>query len=351
MQDRRRFLKAAALGAAVFSLDGVTGMPVRAANTAKTAGKPIVVSTWDFGVAANKAAWEVLKEGGRALDAVEAGVKIPEADPNNHTVGYSGYPDRDGSVTLDACIMDELGNCGSVAALEHVTHAISVARLVMEKTPHVMLVGDGALQFALANGFKKENLLTPEAEKAWKEWLKTSEYKPIMNIENQSYDGKGATAFNPLMLPGNVYNHDTIGMVALDAQGNLSGACTTSGMAFKLHGRVGDSPIIGAGLYVDNEIGAATSTGVGEEVIKIVGSHLVVELMRQGYPPEAACKEAVNRIVKRSPQKAKEIQVGFLALNKKGQHGAYCLQKGFSYAVCTGSTADKNTLINGKHYF
>lgn len=351
MQDRRRFLKAAALGAAVFSLDGVTGMPVRAANTATSAGKPIVVSTWDFGVAANKAAWEVLKDGGRALDAVEAGVKIPEADPDNHTVGYSGYPDRDGRVTLDACIMDELGNCGAVASLEHVTHAISVARLVMEKTPHVMLVGDGALQFALANGFQKENLLTPEAEKAWKEWLKTSEYKPIMNIENQSYDGKGATAFNPLMLPGNVYNHDTIGMVALDAQGNLSGACTTSGMAFKLHGRVGDSPIIGAGLYVDNEIGAATSTGVGEEVIKIVGSHLVVELMRQGYPPEAACKEAVNRIVKRSPQKAKEIQVGFLALNKKGQHGAYCLQKGFSYAVCTGSTADKNTLINGKHYF
>ncbi|MET6995756.1 N(4)-(beta-N-acetylglucosaminyl)-L-asparaginase [Chitinophaga defluvii] len=352
MQDRRRFLKAAALGAAVFSLDGVTGMPARAANAAaKTAGKPIVVSTWDFGVAANKAAWEVLKDGGRALDAVEAGVKVPEADPNNHTVGYSGYPDRDGRVTLDACIMDELGNCGAVAALEHVTHAISVARLVMEKTPHVMLVGDGALQFALANGFQKENLLTPEAEKAWKEWLKKSEYKPIMNIENQSYDGKGATAFNPLMLPGNVYNHDTIGMVALDAQGNLSGACTTSGMAFKLHGRVGDSPIIGAGLYVDNEIGAATSTGVGEEVIKIVGSHLVVELMRQGYPPEAACKEAVNRIVKRSPQKAKEIQVGFLALNKKGQHGAYCLQKGFSYAVCTGSTAEKQTLINGKHYF
>jgi N4-(beta-N-acetylglucosaminyl)-L-asparaginase len=352
MQNRRRFLKAAALGAAVFSLDSLTGMPARAGNKpGKTAGKPIVVSTWDFGVAANKAAWEVLKNGGRALDAVEAGVKVPEADPNNHTVGYSGYPDRDGRVTLDACIMDELGNCGSVGALEHVTHAISVARMVMEKTPHVMLVGDGALQFALANGFTKENLLTPEAEKAWKEWLKKSEYKPIMNIENQSYEGKGATAFNPLMLPGNVYNHDTIGMVALDAQGNLSGACTTSGMAFKLHGRVGDSPIIGAGLYVDNEVGAATSTGVGEEVIKIVGSHLVVELMRQGYPPEAACKEAVNRIVKRSPQKAKEIQVGFLALNKKGQHGAYCLQKGFSYAVCTGSTDDKNTLINGKHYF
>ncbi|WP_291913341.1 N(4)-(beta-N-acetylglucosaminyl)-L-asparaginase [Chitinophaga sp. CB10] len=349
MKDRRSFLKTAALGAAVFSLDSIASAADAQAKKGSVTGKPIVVSTWDFGRAANSAAWEILKNGGRALDAVEAGVRVPEADPNNHTVGYSGYPDRDGRVTLDACIMDEFGNAGSVCALEHITHAISVARKVMEKTPHVMLAGDGALQFALANGFEKENLLTPEAEKAWKEWLKKSEYKPVINIENKSYDSKGATAFNPLMLPGNQYNHDTIGMVAMDAAGNLSGACTTSGMAFKLHGRVGDSPIIGAGLYVDNEIGAATSTGVGEEVIKIVGSHLVVELMRQGYPPEAACKEAVNRIVKRSPSKAKEIQVGFLALNKNGQVGAYCLQPGFSYAVL--SNEQNNVLINGKSHF
>ncbi len=351
MKDRRSFLKTAALGAAVFSLDSIASAADAQGKKNLVKGKPIVVSTWDFGRAANSAAWDILKKGGRALDAVEAGVRVPEADPNNHTVGYSGFPDRDGRVTLDACIMDELGNAGSVAALEHVTHAISVARLVMEKTPHVMLVGDGALQFALANGFQKENLLTPESEKAWKEWLKKSEYKPVINIENKSYDTNpaGATAFNPLMLPGNVYNHDTIGMIAMDANGDLSGACTTSGMAFKLHGRVGDSPIIGAGLYVDNEIGAATSTGVGEEVIKIVGSHLVVELMRQGYPPEAACKEAVTRIVKRSPSKAKEIQVGFLALNKKGEVGAYCLQPGFSYAVLNNEK--NNELINGKSYF
>lgn len=349
MQDRRHFLKAAALSAAAFSLESVAATPANAALAKGSKGKPIVVSTWDFGRAANTAAWEVLEKGGRSLDAVEAGVKIPEADPDNHTVGYSGYPDRDGRVTLDACIMDELGNCGSVASLEHIVHAISVARAVMEKTPHIMLVGDGALQFALSNGFKKENLLTPEAEKAWKEWLKKSEYKPIMNIENSSYGGNGETTFNPLKLPGNVYNHDTIGMVAMDAAGNLSGACTTSGMAYKLHGRVGDSPIIGAGLYVDNEVGAATSTGVGEEVIRIVGSHLVVELMRQGYSPEAACKEAVARIVKKNPQRAKDLQVGFLALNKKGQHGAYCLQKGFNYAVL--SDTQHNVLIDGKHYF
>ncbi len=186
----------------------------------------------------------MLGKGGRALDAVEAGVHVPEADPKNATVGYGGYPDRDGRVTLDACIMDELGNCGSVAGLEHIKHPISVARKVMEKTPHVMLVGDGALQFALENGFQKENLLTPESEKAWKEWLKKAEYKPVINIENQSYEGKGTTAFNPLRLPGNAWNHDTIGMVALDAAGNLSGACTTSGMAFKMHGRVGTRPLL-----------------------------------------------------------------------------------------------------------
>lgn len=346
MSSRRHFFKTAALGAAVISLDGPTAFAQRSRKRIK--GKPIVVSTWDFGVAANKAAWEVLQKGGRALDAVEAGVHVPEADPKNTTVGYGGAPDRDGRVTLDACIMDEFGNCGSVAALEHIKHPISVARKVMEKTPHVMLVGDGALQFALENGFKKENLLTPESEKAWKEWLKKAEYKPVINIENQSYEGKGTSAFNPLQLPGNVYNHDTIGMVAMDAEGNLSGACTTSGMAYKLHGRVGDSPIIGAGLYVDNEVGAATATGVGEEVIRVVGSFLVVELMRQGYSPEAACKEAVLRIVKKKPEKAKEIQIGFLALNKKGEHGAFCLQPGFSYAV---KNADTEKIIKGKFHF
>jgi N4-(beta-N-acetylglucosaminyl)-L-asparaginase len=237
--------------------------------------------------------------------------------------------------------MDEFGNCGSVAALQHILHPISVARKVMEKTPHVMLVGDGALQFALEQGFKKVNLLTPESEKAWKEWLIKAEYRPVINVENK--------AFSPRRLPGNEYNHDTIGMLAMDAKGNLSGACTTSGMAYKMHGRVGDSPIIGAGLYVDNEIGGATSTGVGEEVIRNVGSFLVVELMRQGYPPEEACKEAVMRIIKKKPETAKEIQVGFLALNKKGQYGAYAIQKGFSYAVC--NSQNQELLIKGNSYY
>lgn len=284
-----------------------------------SSGSPIVISTWDFGKEANVAAWDVLTKGGRALDAVESGVKVPEADPLNQSVGLGGRPDRDGRVTLDACIMDENSRCGSVAFLEHIVHPVSVARMVMEKTPHVMLVGEGALQFALENGFKKEDLLTPKSEQEWRNWLKENKYQPVKNIEN--------------IRPGSHENHDTIGMVALDASGNLSGACTTSGMAFKMHGRVGDSPIIGAGLYVDNEVGAATSTGVGEEVIRIVGSHLVVELMRQGMDPGTACRKAVERIAARNPKTARDVQVGFLALNKKGEFGAFALQKGFSYSV------------------
>jgi N4-(beta-N-acetylglucosaminyl)-L-asparaginase len=336
MSTRRKFIQSSLAGSAAVLVG--KQLPAAEMTYPETKGNPIVISTWDSGKAANADAWKVLSVGGKALDAVEAGVKVPEADPTNQSVGYGGLPDRDGRVTLDACIMDEQYNCGAVMCLEHIVHAISVARLVMEKTPHVVLVGDGALQFALANGFKKENLLTPESEKAWKEWLKTSKYEPVINVENKL---QGSHSWAPVPqgvgdMPGGPNNHDTIGMLAMDTNGHLSGACTTSGMAYKLHGRVGDSPIIGAGLYVDNEIGAATSTGVGEEVIRIVGSHLVVELMRQGHSPEAACKEAVQRIIRRSPDKAKKIQVGFLAMNKKGQYGAYALQPGFTYAVKSG---------------
>lgn len=340
MVDRRKFLKTTSLAGASL----LAGNSLASTNNHLSAPRldnPIVISTWDFGIAANAAAWNVLKNNGRALDAVEKGVHVPEADPNNQSVGLGGFPDRDGIVTLDACIMDEFGNCGSVAALQNILHPISVARLVMEKTPHVMLVGDGALKFALQQGFKEQNLLTPKSEKDWKDWLKKSEYKPEINIENKS--------FRPDKMPGNKYNHDTIGMLAIDANGNLSGACTTSGMGFKMHGRVGDSPIIGAGLFVDNEVGAATSTGVGEEVIRNVGSFLVVELMRQGYSPEDACKEAVMRIIKKKPETAKNIQVGFLAINKQGKYGAYAIQKGFSFAVC--DKVNQELLIKGKSYY
>ena len=330
MTNRRNFLKKTALATAGLALTSFknTTETIENKGVLNTVQKPIVLSTWRFGIEANAAAWEILSKNGRALDAVEAGVKIPEGDPNERSVGYGGRPDRDGKVTLDACIMDEFSNIGSVACLEHIKHPISVARAVMEKTPHVMLVGDGALQFALSQGFKKENLLVEDSENEWKEWLKTSEYLPKANIEN----------------------HDTIGMIALDANGNLSGACTTSGMAFKMHGRVGDSPIIGAGLYVDNEIGAATATGHGEEVIRITGCHLVVELMRQGLSPQKACEEAVMRIVKLTKNRGKElkdIQVGFIALNKKGEYGSYCIQGGFNYAVYD---ATGNKLIDANYF-
>lgn len=321
MKTRRNFILKSLAG-----LAGISALPKLSSFATKnqTISRPIVISTWNHGLPANEAAMKILNQKGRALDAVEAGVKVPEADPLITTVGYGGYPDRDGKVTLDACIMDEKGNCGSVAFLQHIMHPISVARQVMEKTPHIMLVGAGALQFALANGFKKTKLLTPVAEKAWKEWLKTSKYKPVINVEN----------------------HDTISMLAIDDKGDISGACTTSGAAFKMHGRVGDSPIIGAGLYLDNEVGGACATGLGEAVIKMVGSHLVVELMRQGKSPQQACEEAVNRIVKKQPN-FKDLQVGFLALNKAGEYGAFSIHPGFNYAVHNGKA---NTLIDAKSY-
>lgn len=338
MYNRRKFIQTTALSAAIVTLNKAC------ISKSSSINKPIVISTWDFGVAANAEAWKTLSNKGKALDAVESGVKVAEADVKNQSVGYGGLPDRDGIVTLDASIMDHLGNCGAVLALEQIKHPISVARLVMEKTPHVMLAGDGALQFALEQGFKKENLLTEKSKKDWLEWLKTAKYNPVSNIENKLYD-KAA----PERLPGNQYNHDTIGMLALDAQGNLAGACTTSGMAYKLHGRVGDSPIIGAGLYIDNEVGGATSTGVGEEVVRNVGSFLVVELMRQGYPPEEACKEAVMRIIKKKINSTKDLQVGFLALSKSGEYGAYAIQKGFTFAVCDGQKQD--LIIKGKSHY
>jgi len=333
MIHRRHFFRLSSLGLASISFSSF--------RSRENARKPIVISTWKEGINANKAAWEVLKNGGRALDAVEAGVMVTE-NSLNCCVGLGANPDRDGIVTLDASIMDEHGNCGSVAFLERIKHPISVARRVMEKTPHVFLVGEGAQKFAVAEGFPlEEQKLSEDAEKSYKEWLKKSEYRPKINIENSGH------AFVPNKLANGDWNHDTIGMVALDAKGNLSGSCTTSGMAFKMRGRVGDSPIIGAGLYVDNEVGAATATGQGEDVIKICGTHLVVELMRQGLKPEAACKKAVERIINKNPQRAKEIQVGFIAINKQGEYGGYCIQSGFDFAVCY--VDDKNFMVNGEH--
>ncbi|SIQ22993.1 isoaspartyl peptidase/L-asparaginase [Maribacter ulvicola] len=311
---RRKFLRNSSTVAA-----GIMSAPIFAScNETTTANKtetppilPIAICTWNFGNATAKA-WEVLEKGGNALDAVHQGVMVEENDLNNSTVGNGGRPDRDGNVTLDACIMDKDGNCGAVLAMQNIANPISVARKVMEETPHVMLAGKGAEQFAYEQGFEKTNLLTEESKQAWLEWKKTSQYKPIINIEN----------------------HDTIGMLAIDADGDIAGACTTSGMAYKMAGRVGDSPIIGAGLFVDNEVGGATATGVGEEVVRTVGSFLIVELMRQGKSPQEACEEGVKRIIAKNKDK-QDFQIGFIAINKKGETGGYCIHPGFTYRTYT----------------
>ncbi len=336
MINRRKFLQLSALTAPLLTAKRSL------ASGFDMATKPIVVSTWDSGMPVNAEAWKILSTNGRALDAVEAGARHIE-DKIDCCVGLGGYPDRDGIVTLDSCIMDEHSNIGAVAGMERIKHPVSVARKVMEKTPHVILVGAGAQQFAIENGFTLESgELSESAKQAYKEWLKKSEYKPVINIENKKQNGP----FAPNFFEDGTANHDTMGLVAMDASGNLSGAVTTSGMAYKLHGRVGDSPIIGAGLFVDNEVGAATSSGTGEEVIRICGTHLVVEFMRQGYSPELACKKAVERIVNRDKVKAKTLQVGFLALNKKGQYGAYAIQKGFVFSV----KSDNENQIHASKY-
>lgn len=333
--QRRKFVQLSTLGLSAFSFSSFT-------NRFSSGVKPLVLSTWDAGINANAAAWKVLRNGGRALDAVEQGVMVTE-DEINCCVGLAGNPDRDGFVTLDASIMDENFNCGAVACMQRIKHPISVARRVMEKTPHVLLVGEGAQQFAVSEGFPLEDgKLSDGAKDAYEKWLQKSEYKPVINIENKQHG-----PFAPAQLESGEFNHDTIGMIALDASGNLSGSCTTSGMAFKMHGRVGDSPIIGAGLFVDNEVGAAVSTGQGEDVIRIAGTHTVVELMRQGYHPEMACRKAVERAIKaKGMEKAKQIQIGFVAINKKGEYGGFALQKGFNYAVAKAD--DYNKLIDAK---
>ncbi|WP_304518012.1 isoaspartyl peptidase/L-asparaginase family protein [Cecembia rubra] len=312
MSNRRTFLKKTLASTSLLLPAGLIPACSQSQDTGKGEKfKPLILSTWDHGMPANDRAWEVLMETGNLVSAVEEGVKVTELDMENLSVGLQGLPDREGVPTLDASIMKGDGSCGSVAFVRQVRHPISLARKVMEETPHVMLAGEGARQFAIAQGFPmEEEVLSPKAEAAYQEWKVESKYKPIINIEN----------------------HDTIGMIALGADGKLAGSCTTSGLAFKMHGRVGDSPIIGAGLYVDDEVGAATATGLGESIIRICGSFLIVELMRQGRSPQEACEEAVRRLIAKNAKDIKDIQAGFLAINKDGEYGAFAVHQGFTYA-------------------
>lgn len=313
--SRRDFLRqSAALGA-------LAALPISAcaADAPRASLVPTVLATW-HNTAAAAAAWDVLRQDGYALDAAEQGVWIPEADPEDRSVGLGGHPDRDGRVTLDACVMDERHRCGAVAALEDILHPVSVARKVMEETPHVMLVGEGARQFALEQGFETTNLLTPLSEHEWQAWKDSTAYRPAINSERRD------------ALPVED-DHDTIGLLTLDTAGRLSGACTTSGWAYKLRGRVGDSPIIGAGLYVDGDVGAATATGHGEEMVRIAAAHTIVEAMRHGQSPQDACRMAVERLARVTPTDTAEIQAGLLALSLDGHIGAFSLQPGFNFVV------------------
>jgi len=322
---RRKFIQNASLSgvgiitaASALGCDGgITGEKDLANTTVTTTDevtKPIVVATWNVKDATAKA-WDVMEKGGSSLDAIEQGCGIEEANAEGQSVGIGGMPDRDGNVTLDACIMNKNGDYGAVVYLQNIVHPIAVARKVMEETPHVILAGKGAEQFAVSQGFERVDLLTERSKKDWENWKEKSEYKPIINIEN----------------------HDTIGMLAIDQNGDISGGCTTSGLGFKMAGRVGDSPIIGSGLFIDNEIGGATATGLGEEVLKTVGSFLIVELMRQGMSPQAACEEAIRRIVTKNP-KYEDFQVGYIAVNKKGETGAYSIHEGFYVTTYANGT-------------
>lgn len=315
--NRRKFLthsalKSLALGVTIPSLSNACNASKQGRLSTNTDLLPLVLSTWN-NVKANNVAYAELEKGQSALDAVEAGVNVPEADPGDQSVGYGGRPDRDGNVTLDACIMNAKGECGAVTYLQNYMHPVSIARKVMEESPHVILSGVGAAQFAADQGFEQTNLLTAKSKEEWEQWKVKSKYKPVINIER----------------------HDTIGMLVLDNQGDIAGACSTSGLAYKMAGRVGDSPIIGSGLYVDNEVGGATATGMGEAVLRSVGSFLVVELMRQGATPQEACKEAVMRIARK--QDISDIQVGYIAIDKQGNYGGFSLRKGFVFRVTNPS--------------
>ena len=330
MKSRRNFIKTSALaGAGILAYGCKTDNQTEKSETNKSvvsgkASGPIFIATWNHGLPANEEAINVLNNGGTILDAVEAGVRVIESDPENTSVGIGGYPDRDGIVTLDACIMDSDHNCGSVAFLQNIENPISVARKVMEDTKHVMLVGAGAKRFALEKGFVEKDLRTEKAMKQWEEWNNETEYKPQINIEN----------------------HDTIGLLGMDANGRIAGACTTSGAAMKIHGRVGDSPIIGAGLFLDQKVGGACATGLGEEVIRVAGSAMVVELMRHGKTPSEACREVVERIISNNDDLT-NLQVGFIAMNTKGETGGYSIYSDFNYALYSnGQNAMVDTDFN-----
>lgn len=314
--DRRTF--AAGLSA-MAAWNGLSRSGLSQANN----GRPLFVATWNFGLPACKQSLETLRKTGSILDAIEKGINVPEADPSVDSVGVGGAPNSEGIVQLDACFMDGATHgAGSVAGLENYPHPISVARRVMEKTKHVLLVGRGAADFAKSQGFAQQELLTEDQKKKWLAW-KEKQPKPAVSPPS----------------------HDTIALVGMDETGHLAGGCSTSGLAYKLPGRVGDSPILGSGLYVDGDVGAAGATGIGENVMRYCGSFLIVEFMRSGMEPAAACKATIERIAKHERKAAADLHINFLAIDKQGRWGAAGTDAEYKIAVVTDQSATLETPI------
>ncbi len=332
---RRQFLKAGTLGLGTSLITG-RGLSAKAFITGEKSSRPIVISSHN-GLRATEKAMEFIKNGSDALDAVIAGVNIVEEDPEDMSVGYGGLPNEDGVVELDSCCMHgPTHNAGAVSALQNIKNPSKVAKLVMERTDHVLLTGIGALKFARAHGFKEENLLTDKARRAWLKWKELRDgnddwFPPDMDEKIRSAKD----------IP---FTYGTITCLGLDLKNNISGVTTTSGLSYKIPGRVGDSPIIGAGLYVDNEIGACGSTGRGEENLKNLTSFLVVEFMRQGMAPDEACLAGVKRVAKHAIHKSllrkdgkPNFNITYYALNKKGEFGAASMYGPGNFSVNNGS--------------
>ena len=335
--NRRDFIRTTA-AAGMSAVIGESAGAFQQSATARSAVKPLVISSAN-GLQATAKAMEMIQQGSDALDAIVAGVNIVEDDPKDNSVGYGGLPNEEGVVELDASVMHgPSGRGGAVASIRNIKNPSKVAKLVMERSDHVLIVGEGALRFAKAHGFQEENLLTDDSREIWLKWKETmstnDDWLPPHDIEAKDI-GEGLKSF--------LRNHGTINCDAIDLRGNISGCTTTSGLAFKIPGRVGDSPILGAGLYVDNEVGAAGSTGRGESNLLACSSVMIVEYMRQGKSPEQACIMACERVAKQTKEKRllddkgrPKFGLNFYALNKKGEFGGATLWSGGKFAVNTG---------------